>query len=70
MRKLYTVADEYSVDRLNRLTSEVNDSKIGVQESSQDESGPDAMRSLSTWSCRRLFVCIFFSFNTCGIIYA
>ena len=48
VRKLYTVADEYSADRLNSLTSEANDSKIGVQESSQDESGPDAMRSLLT----------------------
>lgn len=36
----YRVADEYSADRLNRLTSEANDSKIGDQESSQDKSGP------------------------------
>ena len=66
----YRVADEYSADRLNRLTSESNASKIGVQESSQDESGPGAMRSLLTWSCRRLFVCISFSFTTGGIIHA
>lgn len=44
----YRVADEYSSDSLNRLTSEANASKIGVQESSQDESGPGAMRSLLT----------------------
>lgn len=62
----YRVADEYSADSLNRLTSESNDSKIAVLESSQDESGPGAMRSLLTWSC----VCISFSFTTGGIIHA
>ena len=57
----YIVADEFSAVILNRLASESNACQIVVQKSSQDESGPGAMRSLSTWSCRRLFVCIFFS---------